>query len=130
MLAFKAAGKLKKGGGGQDTALTLLSDARTARALRTYLTNSSDIRELNLSKCKLTDATSMQLAKGLRENASLVALNLSNNLMGASAGHALGRALSVNTTLVRLDVSWNSLKAEVGSTQVGQRRRSVLMLVL
>ncbi len=69
------------------------------------LTSNTNLRQLDMSKNCVGDATLFEIAKALRVNTSLQTLFLQDNPFQWTCLNAMGSALGVNSTLKHLDVN-------------------------
>jgi len=67
------------------------------------------LRQLNLSSCRLEDASGAILGDGLATNIALEVLHLRDNLLREAAGKSLAEALRKHTALTTLSLELNSI---------------------
>lgn len=67
------------------------------------------LRHLNLSSCRLEDASGVYLGNGLATNVALEVLHLRDNLLREAAGRAIADALRKHTVLITLSLELNSI---------------------
>ena len=83
------------------------------KALGSFLNETTcQLKNLDLSKNKLTDRDVGTLLGALHENQSLQKLNLSRNLLTKKSVNSLCEFLMQNSSVTELDLSWNTLKAQ------------------
>lgn len=86
-------------------------DEDVAAAMGAFLGSAcaQSLRHLNLSSCRLEDASGMCIGNGLATNVALEVLHLRDNLLREAAGRALADALRKHTSLTTLTLELNSI---------------------